>query len=92
MVECQAVNLEVIGSSPIESAKINMNKEQYQKTILYWMLEQITNKKPRTIRTYFYRNKMNVSNKNDFINYIRKYDRSMDSKTWISGTTNKTNY
>ena len=31
-----------------------------------------------TIKTYFRRNKMNVSDKNDFINYLDKYDIEID--------------
>ena len=49
-----------------------MNKENIKKSALYEMLCKITWKNKKAIQVYFWRNKMSIDNKDDFINYIEK--------------------
>lgn len=47
--------------------------ENLKKWWLYEMLEKITSKNKKSIKQYFWRNKLKIDDAKDFINYINKY-------------------
>ena len=49
-----------------------MTKENYKRKCLYEILSEFSGKKTYTIRMFFFRNKMNVLNPNDFIAYATR--------------------
>jgi len=53
-----------------------MNRDFIWKSYVYWLLCEITWKKRNTIKIYSHRNKLNILDWNDFINYIKKYERN----------------
>ena len=47
-------------------------KDYIERHALYSMLAKLTQKKPETIKTWFYRNRKDVKDENDFREYLNK--------------------
>lgn len=57
-----------------------MNWPQLKKSWAYDLLSLIVGKEKRTIIVFFYRNKLDIMNKNDVLQYLSKYYEKRDKK------------
>lgn len=57
-----------------------MNWPQLKKSWAYDLLSLIVGKEKRTIIVFFHRNKLDITNKNDILQYVSKYYEKRDRK------------
>lgn len=62
-----------------------MNWPQLKKSWAYDLLSLIVGKEKRTIIVFFYRNKLDIMNKNDVLQYLSKYYEKRDKKAKNKG-------